>query len=79
MAFLALKLCDANGFVAFLALKVCDANGFVAFLALKVSDANGFVAFLALKVNYDLEFKVSGLCSLCKPLLSYLYSCFGHF
>ena len=41
---------------------------FLAFLALKV----------ALKVNYDLEFEIGGLCSLCKPILSYVYSCLGH-
>ena len=37
--------------------------GFLAFLALK----------MALKVNYDLEFEISGLCVLCKTILSYLY------
>ena len=34
---------------------------------------------MAFKVNDDLEFEIGGLCSLCKPILSYLYSCFGHF
>ena len=29
------------------------------------------------KVNYDLEFEIYGLCSLCKSILSHLYSCFG--
>ena len=39
-----------------------------------------FLAFkVAFKVNDDLEFEIGGLCSLCKPILSYLYSCFGHF
>ena len=43
--------------------------GFFAFLALTV----------ALKVNHDLEFEISGLCSLCRPILRYMYSCLGHF
>ena len=35
----------------------------MAFSALKV----------ALKVNYDLEFEITGLCSLCKSTLRYMY------
>ena len=39
-----------------------------------------FLVFkVAFKVNDDLEFQIGGLCSLCKPILSYLYRCFGHF
>ena len=44
-----------------------QANGFLAFLAFKV----------ALKVSFDLEFEICDLCSLCKPIVSHLYSCFG--
>ena len=34
---------------------------------------------MALKVNDDLDFEILSISSLCQPILSHLYSCFGLF